>query len=35
MGGGAISYGDPDAPSIGTISQTETGGTFFQGIGVR
>jgi hypothetical protein len=29
--GGAIAYGDPSAPSIGTISATETGGTFFQG----
>lgn len=29
--GGAVAYGDPDAPSIGTISRTETGGTFFQG----
>lgn len=31
MAGGAIAYGDPSAASIGTISRTETGGTFFQG----
>jgi hypothetical protein len=31
MSGGAIAFGDPRAPSIGTISATETGGTFFQG----
>jgi hypothetical protein len=31
MAGGAIAYGDPGAPSIGTISRTQTGGTFFQG----
>ena len=31
MAGGAIAYGNPNAPSIGTISATETGGTFFQG----
>jgi hypothetical protein len=31
MAGGAIAYGDPRAPSVGTISATETGGTFFQG----
>jgi hypothetical protein len=31
MAGGAIPYGDPNALSIGTISRTETGGTFFQG----
>ncbi len=31
MGGGAIAYGDPSFPSLGTISATETGGTFFQG----
>jgi hypothetical protein len=31
MAGGAIAYGDPNAASIGTISRTETGGTFFQG----
>ncbi len=31
MAGGAIAYGDPSAPSVGTISATETGGTFFQG----
>jgi hypothetical protein len=31
MSGGAIAFGDPGAPSIGTISATETGGTFFQG----
>jgi hypothetical protein len=31
MSGGAIAYGDPSAASIGTISRTETGGTFFQG----
>jgi hypothetical protein len=31
MAGGAVAYGDPNAPSIGTISATETGGTFFQG----
>ena len=33
MGGGAIAYGGENNPSIGTISRTETGGTFFQGIG--
>jgi hypothetical protein len=33
MAGGAIAYGDPSAASIGTISRTETGGTFFQGTG--
>ena len=31
MSGGAIAFGDPAAPSVGTISATETGGTFFQG----
>lgn len=31
MSGGAITFGDPSAPSIGTISRTETDGTFFQG----
>ena len=31
MAGGAILYGDPRAPSIGTISRTQTEGTFFQG----
>ena len=31
MSGGAIAYGDPAGQSIGTISRTETGGTFFQG----
>jgi hypothetical protein len=31
MAGGAVAYGDPSAPSVGTISRTETGGTFFQG----
>ncbi len=31
IAGGAIAYGDPGSPSIGTISATETGGTFFQG----
>jgi hypothetical protein len=31
MSGGAIAFGDPGAPSVGTISATETGGTFFQG----
>jgi hypothetical protein len=31
MSGGAIAYGDPNAASVGTISRTETGGTFFQG----
>ena len=31
MAGGAIAYGDASGPSIGTISRTETGGTFFQG----
>src|SRR5664280_1253799 len=30
MAGGAIAFG-PDSSSIGTISRTETGGTFFQG----
>ncbi len=33
MGGGAIVYGGEDHPSIGTISRTQTEGTFFQGIG--
>ncbi|HEY5143637.1 MAG TPA: hypothetical protein VII98_09060 [Solirubrobacteraceae bacterium] len=33
MGGGAIAYGGEDNPSIGTISRTQTGGTFFQGAG--
>ena len=31
MAGGAIAYGDPRAPSVGTISATQTGGTTFQG----
>jgi hypothetical protein len=31
MAGGAITYGDPNAPSIGTISRLQTEGTFFQG----
>jgi hypothetical protein len=31
MAGGAIAYGDISGPSIGTMSRTETGGTFFQG----
>jgi hypothetical protein len=31
MAGGAITYGDPGAPSIGTISRDQTEGTFFQG----
>jgi hypothetical protein len=31
MAGGAVAYGDASGPSIGTISRTETGGTFFQG----
>ncbi len=31
MAGGAITYGDPGAPSIGTISRLQTEGTFFQG----
>jgi hypothetical protein len=30
MAGGAVAFGDPGARSIGTISRTETGGTFFQ-----
>jgi hypothetical protein len=29
-GGGAVAFGDPSAPSIGTISRTQTEGTFFQ-----
>ncbi len=33
MGGGAVAYGGENNPSIATISRTETGGTFFQGIG--
>ena len=33
MGGGAVAYGGEDHPSIGTISRTQTGGTFFQGAG--
>jgi hypothetical protein len=33
MGGGAIVYGGENTPSIGTISRTQTEGTFFQGIG--
>jgi hypothetical protein len=32
MGGGAIAYGGAASPSIGTISRTQTGGTFFQGV---
>lgn len=31
MAGGAITYGYPGAPSVGTISRTQTEGTFFQG----
>jgi hypothetical protein len=31
MAGGAIAYGDPSAPSIGTISASQSDGTFFQG----
>jgi hypothetical protein len=31
MAGGAIAYGDPAFPSIGTISASQTDGTFFQG----
>jgi hypothetical protein len=31
MGGGAIVYGSAAQPAIGTISRTQTGGTFFQG----
>ncbi len=31
MAGGAVVYGEASAPSVGTISATETGGTFFQG----
>ena len=30
MAGGAIAFGSTDAPSIGTISRTQTEGTFFQ-----
>src|SRR3954454_14501877 len=30
MSGGAIPFGDPGAPSIGTISSTQTGSTTFQ-----
>ncbi len=30
MSGGAIAFGSPDAPSIGTLSRTQTEGTFFQ-----
>lgn len=30
MAGGAVAFGSADAPSIGTISDGETGGTFFQ-----
>jgi hypothetical protein len=33
IGGGATVYGGAANPSIGTISRTETGGTFFQGAG--
>ena len=32
MGGGAIAYGGTANPSIGTISRTQTVGTFFQGV---
>jgi hypothetical protein len=32
MAGGAIAYGGTSNPSIGTISATETGGTYFQGV---
>ncbi len=32
IGGGAIAYGGSASPSIGTISRTETGGTYFQGV---
>jgi hypothetical protein len=31
MSGGAVAFGDPGALSIGTISRTQTEGTFFQG----
>lgn len=31
MAGGAVAFGDRSGLSIGTISDTETGGTFFQG----
>jgi hypothetical protein len=33
MAGGAVAFGDPSAPSIGTISRTQTGGTSFQASG--
>ncbi len=33
LSGGATVYGGTANPSIGTISRTETGGTFFQGVG--
>src|SRR5947209_4879158 len=33
MAGGAVVFGDPSAPSVGTISRTQTGGTTFQGSG--
>jgi hypothetical protein len=32
IGGGAVAYGGASNPSIGTISRTVTGGTFFQGV---